>query len=69
MSDKIQLQLAFALPQIAVVFSNRFDKYLDAVNRFASRSVRLYSFIYLSLLDSGSSGNVFLISSIYSSDK
>ena len=68
-SDNIQFATAFALPQIAKAPSNKLDKYFDAVNNFASFSDKLYSLIYLSLLLSGNSGNAFLISSTYSSDK
>src|SRR5699024_2508441 len=68
-SDIIQLFTAFGLLQTFIVSSNKSDKYLEDVIIPASFSDNLYSSKYLLFLLSGSSGKLFLIFSIYSSDK
>ena len=69
MSDNIQFAVIFAFLQMAVVFSNKLDRYLEAVNKLASLSDNANSCRYRAFLDSGNSGSVFLMSSMYSSDK
>ena len=68
MSDIIQLFTAFGLLHTFIALSNKSDKYFDAVIILASFSDKLYCSKYLCFLLSGSSGNVFLIFSIYSSE-